>query len=183
MRRIILSLALAVACQPADGMKSGPLRHVPIDMIVIHSTGGPTCDDKGAPIWVPGGTLADDLKAIEAHPKLGVHYMIGRDGQVVASIPENRVAYHVYHYSARSIGIELVNDGDGVEPFPEPQIAALVKLLRQLQIKYGIEASGIKRHSDLDHGKLPCAPQRRRKVDPGVAFPYEAVVRRVYASR
>lgn len=180
--RIILALILAAASQSAAALKSGPSRHVPIDMIVIHSTGGPTCDDSGAPIWVAGGTLTDDLRSIEAHPELGIHYMIDRDGRVVTSIPESRVAHHVYHYSARSIGIELVNDGDGVEPFPEPQIAALVELLRRLQAEYGIGAAGIKRHSDLDHGKLPCVPQRRRKVDPGAAFPYQEVLRRVYDS-
>jgi N-acetylmuramoyl-L-alanine amidase len=36
----------------------GPARTQPIDMIVIHSTGGPTCDTKtGKPIWVKAGEL------------------------------------------------------------------------------------------------------------------------------
>lgn len=174
-------MLLAGACQPAAAVKSGPPRHVAIDMVVIHSTGGPTCDDRGTPVWVPGGDFADDLRTIEAHPKLGIHYMIDRDGRVAASVPEDRVAHHVFHYSPRSIGIELVNDGDGVDPFPAQQVTALVELLRQLVARHGIAAAGIKRHSDLDLGRMACAPERRRKVDPGSAFPYEEVLRRVYA--
>ncbi len=82
------------------------------------------------PIWVPAGELADNLRQIEAHPRLGVHWMIDRDGTVRASVPEQQVADHVFTYSGRSIGIELVNDGDGQDPFPPAQIDALVALLR-----------------------------------------------------
>lgn len=183
VRAMLLAVIPLCAPSPAAALKSGPVRKVPVELIVIHSTGGPTCDDRGRPIWVAGGELAEDLRTIEAHPKLGIHYMIARDGQVVASIPEDRVAYHVFRYSQRSIGIELINDGDGVEPFPAPQIDALVKLLRSLGERYGIGAAGIRRHSDLDHGRMACAPGRPRKVDPGAAFPYQEVLRRVQAAR
>ena len=150
-------------------------------MVVLHSTGGPTCDGR-RPIWVPAGELRENIRTIEAHRRLGVHYMIDRDGTVVASVPEGRVAYHVFTYSKRSLGIELVNDGDGADPYPEPQLAALVGLLQQITRRYAIGPVGIRRHSDLDQGRMPCAPERRRKVDPGAAFPYEEVMRRVFAA-
>ena len=35
-------------------------------------------------------------------------------------------------------------------------------------------------HSELDTSTLPCDPARRRKVDPGDAFPREAVLDRVF---
>jgi N-acetylmuramoyl-L-alanine amidase len=160
----------------------GHVRTQTVDLIVIHSTGGPTCDAAtGKPIWVKAGTLDEDLRDIEANPKLGIHYMIDRDGTVRASVPEDRAANHVFKYSENSIAIELVNDGDGHDPFPKAQIDALVKLLKDITRRRGIGREGIKRHSDLDHGMLECDRKQRRKVDPGRAFPYKAVLDRVFA--
>lgn len=146
-------------------------------MIIIHSTGGPTCDAAtGQPVWIRAGTLDEDLRTIEAHPVLGIHYMIGRDGTVRSSVPEDQVAYHVFTYSQRSIGIELINDGDGVDPFPEAQLRAVTALIRDIARRHGIPREGVKRHSDVDRGRMDCDRDRRRKVDPGTAFPFDAVL-------
>ena len=181
---IVVSMAV-VAIAPggaAQARSHGPPRTQPIDMVVIHSTGGPTCDaGTGQPIWVKAGTLADDLRDIEAHPVLGIHYMIDRDGSVRSSVPEDQVAYHVFTYSGHSIAIELVNDGDGVDAFPQAQVDALVALLRDIVQRRGITREGVKRHSDLDHGVLACDRTKRRKVDPGAAFPFKAVLDAVFA--
>jgi N-acetylmuramoyl-L-alanine amidase len=120
------------------------------------------------------------MRTIEAHPKLGIHYMIDRDGTLRKSIPESQVAHHVLTYSGRSIAIELINDGDGVDPFPEAQLDALVKLMREIVQRHSIKKEGIKRHSDLDRGFMPCDPKRRRKVDPGDAFPFDNTLDRVF---
>jgi N-acetylmuramoyl-L-alanine amidase len=175
--------AILIACFAGDAhaVKMGHMRTQKIDMVVIHSTGGPTCDaTTGMPVWVKAGTLRDNIRNIEANPKLGVHYMIDRDGTVQASVPEDRVANHVFKYSENSIGIELINDGDGKDPFPKPQLDALVKLLRDITRRRGIGREGIKRHSDLDHAMLPCDRSQRRKVDPGAAFPFKAVLEQVF---
>ncbi len=175
--------AILISCIAGNALavKLGPVRKQAVDMVVIHSTGGPTCDAAtGRPVWVSAGTLRDNIRNIEAHPKLGIHYMIDRDGTVQASVPENQVANHVFKYSARSIAIELINDGDGRDPFPAAQIDALVKLLRDITQRRSIGPGGIKRHSDLDHGKLKCDRSQRRKVDPGAAFPYQLVLDRVF---
>jgi N-acetylmuramoyl-L-alanine amidase len=179
---LALSTALLLASAgDADARRNGPARTERIDMVVLHSTGGPTCGPKtGEPIWIGAGTLQDNLREIEAHPRLGIHYMIDRDGTLRASIPEQQVAHHVFRWSGRSIAIELVNDGDGRDPFPEPQIVSLVELLRDIAQRRGITREGIKRHSDLDHAMLPCAKTQRRKVDPGAAFPYRSVVDQVF---
>ena len=173
--------ALIVTAGDAEARRTGKVRDRAIDMVVIHSTGGPTCDAAtGKPIWVTAGTLDDDMRKIEADPKLGIHYMIDRDGTMRSSVPEDQVANHVFHYSGESIAIELVNDGDGHDPFPEAQLASLVKLLRDITQRYGITRDGIKRHSDLDHAKMSCDSTQRRKVDPGAAFPYKAILDRVF---
>jgi N-acetylmuramoyl-L-alanine amidase len=173
--------ALALVAGDADARRTGAIRTQAIDMVVIHSTGGPTCDAKtGSAVWVGAGTLDDNLRHIEAHPTLGIHYMIDRDGTLRASVPEDRVAHHVYRVSGRSIAIELVNDGDGRDPFPAAQLDSLVNLLRDIRQRHGIARAGVQRHSDLDHAPLPCDRAQRRKVDPGSAFPHEAVLDRVF---
>jgi N-acetylmuramoyl-L-alanine amidase len=171
----------ALCCNEVLARRNGPARSEPIDMVVIHSTGGPTCDSKtGKPIWVKAGALDENMRNIEAHPTLGIHYMIDRDGTLRKSIPEGQVAHHVFRYSGRSISIELINDGDGVDVFPETQLAALVALLIEVKQRHSIVRNGVKRHSDLDKAVMACDRSKRRKVDPGAAFPYEAILSRVY---
>lgn len=183
-RKTLLALAmLGLLANTAEARHSGAARTQPVDMVVIHSTGGPTCDEaSGKPIWVSAGTLEENLRQIEAHPSLGIHYMIDRDGTVRGSVPEGQVAHHVFRYSQRSIAIELINEGDGRDPFPQAQLDAVVKLLREIVHRHGIARDGIKRHSDLDHGMMRCAPTQRRKVDPGAAFPYSSVLEQVFAT-
>jgi len=181
LQAMLVLAAFAILANDADARRTGYVRTQAIDMIVIHSTGGPTCEaTTGKPIWVGAGTLEEDMRQIEANPKLGIHYMIDRDGNLRASVPEDQVANHVFHYSGRSIGIELINDGDGRDPFTDAQLASLVKLLRDIKQRRGITRDGIKRHSDLDHALLSCDRTQRRKVDPGAAFPYESILDRVF---
>jgi N-acetylmuramoyl-L-alanine amidase len=180
----LVLIALAFPASEAEARRTGNVRTQTIDMVVIHSTGGPTCDAvTNMPIWVKAGTLDEDMRRIEADPRLGVHYMIDRDGTLRTSVPEDQVANHVLHYSGQSIGIELVNDGDGIDPFPKAQLATLVKLLRDIKQRRGITRDGIKRHSDVDHALLSCDMTQRRKVDPGAAFPYKAILDRVFQPR
>lgn len=176
-----LALLLCAAAGSSAARATGAPRTQAIDMVVIHSTGGPTCDAAtGRPVWIGAGTLDDNLREIEAHPRLGIHYMIDRDGTLRASVAEDRVAHHVHRFSGRSIAIELVNEGDGRDPFPQAQIDALVTLLRDIVRRRGIARAAIQRHSDLDNAMLPCDRTRRRKVDPGDAYPHEAVLERVF---
>jgi N-acetylmuramoyl-L-alanine amidase len=182
-KAIIALVLFGLLANSAQARHRGSPRTQPVDMVVIHSTGGPTCDTTtGKPIWIGAGTLDENLRQIEAHPKLGIHYMIDRDGTVRSSVPEDQVAHHVFHYSQRSIAIELINEGNGHDPFPPAQLDALVKLLRDIVQRRGITRAGIKRHSDLDHTMMRCDPTQRRKVDPGAAFPYKAVLDQVFST-
>ena len=181
-----LMVALLAVAAPTDAgaRSSGPVRSRPVDLVVIHSTGGPTCDAAGRPIWVAAGELAENLRTIEAHPRLGIHWMIDRDGTTRASVPEAQVAHHVLTHSQRSIAVELINDGDGRDPFPEAQIDAVVALLKAIARRHpAIDRTRVLRHSDLDRGHMPCDPARRRKVDPGTAYPHAAVLERVFGPR
>jgi N-acetylmuramoyl-L-alanine amidase len=134
-------------------------------------------------VWIGAGTMDENLRHIEAHPTLGVHYMIDRDGTLRASVPEDEVAHHVFRFSRRSIGIELINDGDGRDVFPAAQLDVLVKLLRDIVQRRSIARERVVRHSDLDTAPMPCDPAQRRKVDPGDAYPHIEVLDRVFTAR
>jgi N-acetylmuramoyl-L-alanine amidase len=114
---VLVCLLLTLLTAPANdaqARRNGSLRTEAIDMVVIHSTGGPTCDSQtDRPVWIGAGSLKDNLHKIESDPNLGIHYMIDRDGTLRASVPEEQMVHHVYHYSGRSIAIELNKEPRG----------------------------------------------------------------------
>ncbi len=184
LRYAAVASLVVLMCATSHARSTGPIRSQAVNMVVIHSTGGPTCNAKtGQVMWVKSGTLAANMRFIESHPKLGIHYMIDRDGSLVRSVPEDQIAHHVFGHSARSIAIELINDGDGADPYPEAQLSAVTALIHDISKRRGITRQGIKRHSDLDLGVMPCDTSKRRKVDPGAAFPFEAVLDAAFATQ
>jgi N-acetylmuramoyl-L-alanine amidase len=97
------------------------------------------------------------------------HYLIGRDGALYQLVADDRRAWHagsgrwgtISDLNSASIGIEL--DNNGREPFAEPQVQALLRLLEDLCSRLGIPRTHVIGHSDL-------APTR--KIDPGPLFPW-----------
>lgn len=104
--------------------------------------------------------------------KVSAHYLIGRDGRIFQLVDERQRAWHAgkswwggnTDLNSASIGIELDNTGE--EPFAQPQIAALLELLRGLRERHRIPAANILAHGDV-------AP--RRKVDPSRHFPWRTL--------
>lgn len=109
------------------------------------------------------------LKSANDHGKVSAHYLIGEDGRIVQLVDERKRAWHagVGRWGAltdlndASIGIEL--DNDGVEPFAEAQVAALIRLLDDLCTRLAIPRKAVIAHADL-------APTR--KADPSAHFPW-----------
>ena len=165
--RYLALAALLSACAPAhrgsalaDAWIASP-NHGPREpsLVVLHYT---TNDDAETAIR----TLTNPQREVSAH------YLIGRDGRIVQLVDEDRRAWHAgasYWRGTRdvnsaSIGIELDNNGN--EPFPAPQIDALLALLADLRKRYGIPAANVVGHSDVAPG---------RKVDPGPRFPWHTL--------
>jgi N-acetylmuramoyl-L-alanine amidase len=118
------------------------------------------------------------------------HYYVDRDGSVHLFVHPGRVAHHCRGYNPRSIGIELVNTGrfpdwldsrrqQMSEPYPEPQLRALLGLLASLRrsltgLRY------IAGHEDLDTATVAASDDRAlqvpRKRDPGPLFPWPEVL-------
>jgi N-acetylmuramoyl-L-alanine amidase len=146
----------------------------------VHSLGGPDCRNGHVFHKQITGSARDWVQAFSRLPVVSIHYLVGRDGDVEPGISEDQAATHATGWNQRSIGIELVNNGDGVDPFPRAQVDALVRLVESLRRRYpAIRPDRILRHSDVDRSTFPAATfgaecaAYRRKLDPGDAFPWE----------
>ncbi|WP_412174945.1 N-acetylmuramoyl-L-alanine amidase [Albidovulum sediminicola] len=124
------------------------------DLVVIHYTAMPTVEEARARLCDP-------------EAEVSAHWLIAEDGAVEQLVEEACRAWHagagawgaVRDVNSRSIGIELANPGD--TPFPEPQMAALERLLAAVMARWSIPAERVIGHSDM-------APDR--KGDPGPRF-------------
>lgn len=112
----------------------------------------------------------DTLRTRNSGGKVSAHYLIGEDGRLYQLVADADRAWHagggrwgaITDLNSASIGIEL--DNDGVEPFTEPQLAALLVLLQDLCERLDIPKTQVIAHADL-------APTRKR--DPGARFPWK----------
>jgi N-acetylmuramoyl-L-alanine amidase len=99
--------------------------------------------------------------------EVSAHWLIAEDGGVEQLVDERLRAWHagagawgaVGDVNSRSIGIELANSG--AQPFAEPQMAALERLLAGIMARWRIPPERVIGHSDM-------APAR--KSDPGRRF-------------
>jgi N-acetylmuramoyl-L-alanine amidase len=160
-----------------------------IDLVVMHCT------------ELPNLAMARDWGKKEIHPRQQTgnsgHFYIDRDGSVEQWVPLNRVAHHVRGFNPQSIGIELVNIGrypdwfhSGhqlmTEPYPDEQIAALADLLSHLMALLP-NLRNLSGHEDLDTGLIAAQDDAdimiRRKLDPGVCFPWSSLMEKTSLNR
>jgi LysM repeat protein len=88
---------------------------------------------------------------------VSAHYNVGKDGRIVQMAREDQRAWHagksewkgVPSVNDFSIGIELVNKNDGVDPYPEVQYQTCLTLCRYLVGKYDIRVDDIMGHRDI----------------------------------
>ena len=136
-----------------------------IDAIVLHHTAS--------------NNEAGDLATLtKKGTDVSAHYLIGQDGQIYHLVDDKMAAWHAgvstLHgdtspsVNARSIGIEITNDGSGKTPFTEAQYKALEKLVPYLAKTYDIPMKNIVGHKDVAPG---------RKVDPASNFDWGRVRR------
>jgi len=145
--------------QPSPNFNQRPIQ--PADMIVLHAT-------------VIG--LDATLNGF-AHTSSGVssHYVVGKEGGVFQMVKEADRAWHAGEsfWKGRpdindySIGIEMVNRNDGVDPWPDTQVDAALKLCQYLVKKYGIVRDNVVTHEWI------AGYAGRGKTDP-LGFPMNA---------
>ncbi len=126
-------------------------------LIVLHYTAMDSC------------ASAHDRLCDPAH-EVSAHWLISEQGIVFPLVDEAARAWHagagswagLTDINSHSIGIELANRAD--HPFPQPQMAALEQLLREIMVRWSIPAHRVIAHSDM-------APAR--KSDPGPRFDWQ----------
>lgn len=131
------------------------------DLVVIHYTAMQSC-------------AAARERLCDPAAEVSAHWLIAEDGTSEALVDEKARAWHagagswgnVDDVNSRSIGIELANPG--THPFPEPQMAALERLLAEIIARWNIRPERIIGHSDM-------APDR--KPDPGARFDWRRLAR------
>jgi N-acetylmuramoyl-L-alanine amidase len=151
-------LAARFVASPNHGPRRGFSRP---NCLILHYTGMPT------------GEAALAL-LIDPTSEVSAHYFIWEDGRIDQLVAEDRRAWHAgkaqwkgeSDLNSASIGVEIVNRGHdgGAPPFPDRQIAATIRLGRDLCSRLKIPPERVLAHSDV-------APTRKR--DPGEIFPWK----------
>ncbi len=148
-----------------------------VKRVIIHSIGGPYCKNGSVFYSSSAGNAKRWIEFFNRHRVLGIHYVIDKAGRVEAGVPENQIANHAKGHNADSIGIELVNRGDGKDPYPDKQLGMLVAALRSIIRRWGIDKSAIVAHSAVDKRTFHCGGREiKTKHDPGPAFPWDRVL-------
>ncbi len=140
-----------------------------ISMIVLHST--------------VGSYAASLAWLCNPSSRVSTHYLLRKDGYIAQLVPDDRAAWHAgvskwFDLSSAairdgSIGIELENDNNGIDPYPQAQLDALTTLSRALVQKYAIVPDMVTRHLDI-------AIPKGRKSDPA-GFPWLPFKTALYA--
>lgn len=107
-----------------------------IDTIVLHHTAGPTAE--GCVRWF-------------ANPdsRVSAHFVVGKDGSIIQQVSTFKRAWHAgvskdklgrENLNNFTVGIEMVNIGDGKDPWTKEQVEAvhflIGALMRRFPIKY-----------------------------------------------
>src|SRR4030095_3210486 len=116
---------ITVTSPPSPNFNTRPDGTV-IDTVVLHATVLNTLQE-----------VVD--KFADKDSQVSAHYTIDRDGTVVCHVAEDQRAWHAGQSRMRdgrtgvndfSVGIEMVNLNDGIDPFPEAQIQAMRRLVK-----------------------------------------------------
>lgn len=94
-------------------------------MIVLHATVGSA---RSALAWLTNPAA-----------RVSAHYLIDKTGRVYQLVADEEAAWHAGRAEWKgqtaineiSLGIELENANDGRDPYPAPQITAVLSLLRE----------------------------------------------------
>ncbi len=145
-------MPLRIRDHPSSNFDERPAGVV-VDTVVLHAT--------------VLNTLDQVIKHFaDPQTKVSCHYTIDRDGTVASHVPEDKRAWHAGLSKMKdgrtgvndfSIGIELVNLNDGIDPFPEQQIQAMRDLLKTIIARHPIQHI-------VTH--YQCAEPPGRKSDP-----------------
>jgi N-acetylmuramoyl-L-alanine amidase len=98
--------------------------------------------------------------------EVSAHYGIDRKGRVMQFVPDDKRAWHTAApgWNDVAIGIEMLNDNSGKEPFPPAQVEAARLLVQELAQRHDIPLEYVVRHRDV---------QPWDRSDPASNFPWK----------
>lgn len=116
----------------------------PISEIVMHATGAATVSSTLAWFASP-------------QSKVSSHVVIDKDGAIYRVVADTLAAWHagksqlfnLENLNASSLGVELVNLNDGVDPYPEAQIQAAAMWVAVKTKQYRIPINRVVTHKDV----------------------------------
>lgn len=152
--------------RPSPNHNQRPVQ--PPDMIVLHAT-----------VIGLDATLSGFQRTSSG---VSSHYVVGKDGSVFQMVRERDRAWHAgesfwkgrHDINDYSIGIEMVNRNDGLDPWPDEQVNAVLNLCRYLVEKYGIGRDNVVTHEWI------AGYAGRGKTDPR-GFPMDAFLDQLFA--
>lgn len=152
-------LPIAPSLIPYPSPNSGP-RPGDFDAIVLHATAGPLGPSLA---WLTN-------PASEA----STHYLIAKDGRIFQMVPDHLRAWHAgasahagrADWNDFSLGVEIVNQNNGADPYPAAQVASLISLLRWLVWQYDIAPDDLVTHAQV------AVPPGRKSDPKGLALGY-----------
>ncbi len=134
-----------------------------VDTIILHHTAGPTL--KGTVNWF-----------LNKESQVSAHFVIGKDGSIVQQVSTFDRAWHAGvsrdaagrgNVNDYSVGIEIVNVGNGKDPYPDEQVLAVEHVVSVLMRRFPIKQI-------LSHEFI--AIPKGRKNDPR-GFPWDRMKR------
>jgi hypothetical protein len=153
-----------------------------VDTIVLHHTGGGFA---GSLSWLKNPNVKDPVST---------HYLIDKDGSIYQLVADDKEAWHA-GYSRMpdgrnnvgdfSLGYELVNAGNGRDPYPPAQIAAVKRLMTYHALTYPITRERVVTHKTVRKLWMEQYPAEAvrlgvsAKIDPA-GLDVEKLVREVY---
>ncbi|WP_342377416.1 N-acetylmuramoyl-L-alanine amidase [Myxococcus stipitatus] len=170
----------AMVVRPSENFNDRPNGVQSIDSIVLHHTADPS--DQSSLETLTGkpesfmGWLKDKYKDLTGRGDVSSHYLIGKDGTIYQLVADEKRAWHAGEGSLpgkpgdvndRSIGIEIVNEGDGKDGYTEAQYKALEQLVPYLSKRYSIPSENLVGHKDVSD----------RKQDPSTNFDFDRIRR------
>jgi N-acetylmuramoyl-L-alanine amidase len=168
VRRLLLAglLAIAAGCTSGptvDHSRTAASQGSRVQFVILHFT------------W---GDWETSLATLTEGP-VSSHYLVRDDPvRIYQLVDESRRAFHAgasswrghTQLNAASIGIEIVNAGNRLadqgiawQAYPDPQVEAVVALVKDIVTRHGVRPENVLGHSDI-------APLR--KLDPGPRFPW-----------
>ena len=139
----------------------------PVDRVILHGMDGTLA---GTVAW---------FQTAGRNPPTAAHYCIGRDGEIVQMVPDDRKALHAGSpvekgWNDRSIGIEFEvrirpwtrKEWFPLNDWPEPMLRSGAKVVKIMSDKFGFPAD---RAHILGHSEVPGATH----TDPGSGFDWD----------